>query len=282
MRMSKVKVKFNQDFIQILKIYARIGKRSNETNKSFVLIKDTSMKVSDSYRTVASVFKYETLGLPQPIALYDANKLLKIISKFGYEKEYTLDFKADSHIKLSVGRSKFTLSTVEYEEAEEPDVDNDCGIISDEKFDKIITLCEDNSIAKFTLTNDDIVRIKVAQDIINVKNKFTFKNSEDELVATLLEQANQSDADSSKVSINNDITKNEIEENSYTYEVPLNIFKSNEDYDVIISDDKMNNLIVLKGKEIPIEYFVSKDVSNELLTDDDNEEIDEYEFFEEL
>jgi len=280
--MSKVKVKFNQDFIQILKIYARIGKRSNETNKSFVLIKDTSMKVSDSYRTIASVFKYETLGLPQPIALYDANKLLKIISKFGYEKEYTLDFKADSHIKLSVGRSKFTLSTVEYEEAEEPDVDNDCGIISDEKFDKIITLCEDNSIAKFTLTNDDIVRIKVAQDIINVKNKFTFKNSEDELVATLLEQANQSDADSSKVSINNDITKNEIEENSYTYEVPLNIFKSNEDYDVIISDDKMNNLIVLKGKEIPIEYFVSKDVSNELLTDDDNEEIDEYEFFEEL
>jgi hypothetical protein len=270
---EKRSIKLTDEILEVFKIYARIGKRS--PNESFLVVYDTQLKVIHTSGTIISTYHYDSIGLEEPFALFDSNKLINVTDQFSsMNKEYELIIKKPNLIVKS-GKNKFSLYLVDFVEKGRPDendVDSDNKMSSymmmdDTTISSKVEEIKTDSKVTFILSKEDISRINKYQKIMNTRDKFVFKKTENGDISVIItdETLNaNSDVASFDIEVEDGINKNKLtDKDEVIINLPLSYLVA-DDYKVTI-----NSLMLLEGVNKNINYIIAPDIEPDNFDDDD-------------
>lgn len=285
MSKGETKLNFSDEFMNVFKTFCTIGAQSPKG--SFVLLKKDKMKVMHESATILAVYEYDELRLEKPIGAFDAIKLHNIIDIFRKKNsEYSFKFINDHHIVVKSGKSKFTLYLKDYKEISsrsELDMDEDDNVdisgfvvLSDSKYQEKIDSIEENKVAKFILTQDDIKKIEQFQKIMKVKDKlFSITRGEgDNIKFVISDDLIKENPDVSSFEISEGVEFNNLKaEDEYAVEISgrMSDIKTR-DYEVTLSKDAN---MFLNSKNDKLKYILAGVYIGEEEEDDaSNEDFD--------
>ena len=274
-------IKFTDEILEVFKIYSRIGKRS--PNESFLVVYDTQLKVIHTSGAIMSTYKYDSIGLEEPFALFDSNKLIRVTNQFtAMKKDYELQIKKPNLIvKALNSRNKFSLYLVDFVEKGTPsddDLDSDNKmsnymVIDDVTIAEKIKAIKSDNKATFILSKDDVDRISKYQRIMNTRDKFVIKKSKENgnITIVITDETLKVNSDVASFDIDAGITENNLtDKDEILINLPLE-FLVDDDYKVTLSE-----LMLLEGVNKEITYIVAPDIETDGFEDDDDDFDDDF------